>query len=81
MTKRPLGTQVTIRLEPEMADRLREVAQRTGGLYTVMLREWIEQRLVRETTPVVSQPPDIQVAGQGGYPQIQVTGAGRLVRD
>lgn len=79
MTKRPLGTQVTIRLEPEMADRLREVAQRTGGLYTVMLREWIEERLIRETTPVVPQAPDIQVARTGGTPPMQVTGAGRLI--
>ena len=78
MSGRPLGTQVTIRLEPEMADRLREVARRTGGLYTRMLREWIEERLIQETTPLVSQPPDIQIAGTGGTPPIQVTGSGRL---
>ena len=75
----PLGTQVTIRLEPEMADRLREVARRRNCGYTSMLREWIEDRLLREMQPVVPQPPDIQFAGQAGWPQMRVTGAGRLI--
>lgn len=77
--RRPLGTQVTIRLEPEMADRLREVAQRTGGRYTRMLRQWIEERLMRETAISVPRPPDIQVAGYGGTDPMQVSGPGRLI--
>jgi hypothetical protein len=77
--RKPLGTQVTIRLEPGMADRLREVARRRDCGYTSMIREWVEERLLAETSPTVPHPPEIQVAGHGGTDPIQVTGAGRLV--
>jgi hypothetical protein len=76
--KLPLGVHVTIRLEPDMANRLREVARRHGCGYTSMIREWVEERLLRETSPLVPQPPDIHVAGEGGTEPVQVTGAGRL---
>lgn len=44
----PLGAQVTIRLAPDQASRLRRVAEREGVGYTRLLREWIGQRLEAE---------------------------------
>ena len=46
--KRTLGSQVTIRLEPELASRLREVARRERVGYTSLLRAWIEERVRAE---------------------------------
>lgn len=46
--KRTLGSQVTIRLDPEMAGRLREVARRERTGYTSLLRTWIEDRVRAE---------------------------------
>jgi hypothetical protein len=73
-----LGTQVTIRLEPDAAERLREVASCTRLGYTTMLRQWVQQRLLRETCPAAPPAPVIQTAGVAGWPQVQMTGAGRL---
>jgi hypothetical protein len=75
-----LGTQVTIRLEPAVAEQLRQVARRMGEQYTALLRGWIVERLHIETSRSIPQPPDIQVAGSTPPPRIQITGAGRLVR-
>jgi hypothetical protein len=43
--KRVLGTSVTIRLEPELAEQLRRLAATQGVGYTSMIRGWIEDRL------------------------------------
>jgi predicted DNA-binding ribbon-helix-helix protein len=69
-----LGTQVTIRLEPEMADRLREIASRRRCGYTTLLRGFLEERLLREADLLVSKSPDIQVAGVAStFPPIQMS--------
>lgn len=71
-----LGAQVTIRLGPEMADRLREVAFQKGEGYTVLMRRWIEDRLRAETIPPPQPTPQIQVAGHTTPATIQVSGPG-----
>lgn len=43
-----LGAQVTIRLAPEDATRLRRIAEEAGTGYTALLRQWIEERLEAE---------------------------------
>jgi predicted transcriptional regulator len=79
--RRRLGTQVTIRLEPDDAERLRKLARHHDTNYTSMLRVWIEQRLWAEVAALARRPVEIdaQPAGHGGYLPIQVSGAGRLV--
>jgi predicted DNA-binding ribbon-helix-helix protein len=69
-----LGTQVTIRLEPEMADRLREIASRRRCGYTTLLRGWVEERLLVEAGLPVRSPLNIQVAGVAStFPPIQTS--------
>ena len=60
-----LGTQVTIRLDPAMAEQLRRVAKDRNVGYTSLLRAWIEERLSREMALI--QPEQLQVgyAGEG----------------
>jgi predicted transcriptional regulator len=63
-TKRsPLGAQVTIRLAPDQASRLRRVAEREGVGYTSLLREWIGQRLEAEDW-VLAQRSKAEWAGE-----------------
>jgi predicted DNA binding CopG/RHH family protein len=58
-----LGTQVTIRLEPAIAEQLRRIASDRGVNYTALLRAWIEERLNRENTLV--QPEQLQISYAG----------------
>jgi lysophospholipase L1-like esterase len=58
-----LGTQVTIRLEPAIAEQLRRIASDRGVNYTALLRAWIEERLNREITLV--QPEQLQISYAG----------------
>ena len=58
-----LGTQVTIRLEPAIAEQLRQIASDRGVNYTALLRTWIEERLSAETALV--QPERLQIAYAG----------------
>jgi predicted transcriptional regulator len=68
-----LGTQVTIRLEPEMADRLREIASRRRCGYTTLLRGWVEERLLQEAGLQARPSWDVQVAGAAStFPKVQV---------
>lgn len=59
----PLGAQVTIRLAPDQASRLRRVAEREGVGYTSLLREWIGQRLEAEDR-VLAQRSKAEWAGE-----------------
>lgn len=43
--RRTLGAQITIRLEPKFAERLRAVAEARGVGYTTLVRELLEQQL------------------------------------
>jgi hypothetical protein len=58
-----LGTQVTIRLEPAIAEQLRRIANDRGVNYTALLRRWIEDRLSTEIALV--QPEQLQMAYAG----------------
>jgi hypothetical protein len=58
-----LGTQVTIRLDPALAEQLRRVARDRNTGYTSLLRSWIEERLSREMA--LMQPEQIQFAYAG----------------
>jgi predicted DNA binding CopG/RHH family protein len=60
-----LGTQVTIRLEPAIAEQLRQIASDRGVNYTALLRSWIEERLSRESA--LPEPEQLQItyAGEG----------------
>jgi predicted DNA binding CopG/RHH family protein len=58
-----LGTQVTIRLEPAIAEQLRQIASDRGINYTALLRTWIEERLSREIALI--QPEQLQIAYAG----------------
>ena len=78
--RRRLGAQVTIRLDADDAERLRQLASRYDCNYTSMIRVWIAERLRTETAKPATPPPlDLQPAGQGGWPPTQVTGTGRLI--
>jgi hypothetical protein len=58
-----LGTQVTIRLEPAIAEQLRRIAGDRGVNYTALLRSWIEQRLSREIA--LPEPEQLQITYGG----------------
>jgi len=47
-----LGAQVTLRLNPDYAEKLRRIAGVRGVGYTSLLREWVEQRIRREEVGV-----------------------------
>jgi predicted transcriptional regulator len=59
-----LGTQVTIRLDPAIAEQLRRLAGDLGVNYTTLLRSWIEERLSRETARLESQQLQMAYAGE-----------------
>lgn len=50
-----LGAQVTIRLAPDQASRLRRIAELHGVGYTSLLREWIGDRLEAEDWALVQR--------------------------
>jgi hypothetical protein len=59
-----LGTQVTIRLEPAMAEHLRRIASDRGVNYTTLLRSWIAERLGREIAVIQSERLQRSYAGE-----------------
>jgi predicted transcriptional regulator len=59
-----LGTQVTIRLDPAVAEQLRRLAGDRGVNYTALLRSWIEERLSREMALIQSQQLQVAYAGE-----------------
>ncbi|HEV8653507.1 MAG TPA: hypothetical protein VG276_29945 [Actinomycetes bacterium] len=63
--RRTLGTQVTIRLDPAMAEQLRQVARDRGVGYTSLLRTWIEERLNGEIALIQSEQSQYVYAGEG----------------
>lgn len=60
-----LGTQVTIRLDPAIAEQLRRIASERGVNYTALLRNWIEERLSREIALIRPERLQIAYAGEG----------------
>jgi predicted DNA binding CopG/RHH family protein len=64
--RKTLGTQVTIRLDEELAEQLRQIARQRGLGYTSLLRSWVEERLNAETSTVRASRPQITVAGDSG---------------
>ena len=78
--RRTLGTQVTIRLDDESAERLRQIARHQGVGYTSLLRKWVEERLKAETVTVRASRPQITMAGHSGTRSLfQLTGSARIV--
>jgi predicted DNA-binding ribbon-helix-helix protein len=79
---------VTIRLEPELANELRRIAERRGVRYTALVRQWLEERLREEGAMAVSAPHvEIAVAGftestavsKSQTVTVRLGGPGRLV--
>jgi predicted transcriptional regulator len=62
-----LNTQVTLRIDEGLANRLRELAEERGVPYTSLLREWIEARYDLEVSPA-SVHFQVEVAGEGETP-------------
>jgi predicted transcriptional regulator len=63
--RRTLGTQVTIRLDPAVAEQLRQIATDRGAGYTSLLRTWIEERLSAEIALIRAEQLQISYAGEG----------------
>jgi predicted DNA binding CopG/RHH family protein len=59
-----LGTQVTIRLDPAVAEQLRQVARDRGINYTALLRTWIEERLSGEMALIRPEQLQFSYAGE-----------------
>jgi predicted transcriptional regulator len=59
-----LGTQVTIRLDPATAEKLREVASDRSVGYTSLLRGWIEERLNAEIDRILADQIQMTPAGE-----------------
>jgi predicted DNA binding CopG/RHH family protein len=69
-----LGAQVTIRLEPALAEQLRQIAGDRGVNYTALLRTWIKERL---SAAIVRPEFQMTWAGCASTGQrLQVTGEG-----
>lgn len=78
----PLATQVSVRLEPDDARRLRRVAHALGLGYTSLLRQWIQQRLRAEEGLLHSfnyEHGGYSVARSGA--DVQVTSRDYTIRD
>jgi hypothetical protein len=74
-----LGTQVTIRLDPALAEQLRQMARDRDVAYTSLLRTWIEERLSREIALVERAHPQIGYAGGSIEPgAVHASGEGEV---
>lgn len=83
--RRRLGAQVTIRLDPELAERLRAIATRERVGYTSLLRRWIEERVRAEESDVVAHFvfPTVTMSGAAHLWSkpiaVELSGHGRLI--
>ncbi len=78
--RKTLGTQVTIRLDEESAERLRQIARHRGMGYTSLLRRWVEERLNAEISTVRTSRPQITLAGHSGASNaFQLSGPARVI--
>jgi predicted DNA binding CopG/RHH family protein len=68
-----LGAQVTIRLEPELAEELRRIAEQRGLRYTALVRQWLEERL-REESAMSLPAPQIEIAVAGFTDSTTISG-------
>ncbi len=65
---RTLGASITIRLDPELAERLRAIARRRGLGYTSLARQMLEERIRQHeggTAPSTRFVLDVQVSPSG----------------
>ena len=62
-----LTSQVTLRLDQDLADRLRDLADKRGMKYTSLLRHWIETMYDAEVAPVIVKV-QLEEGGQSGEP-------------
>jgi len=63
---RKLGAQITIRLEPEVAERLREMADERGVGYTSLARELLEDAVVSAAPAEILVASTLHVMARGG---------------
>jgi len=63
---RKLGAQITIRLEPEVAERLREMADERGVGYTSLARELLEDAVVSAAPAEILVGSTLHVMACGG---------------
>jgi len=63
---RKLGAQITIRLEPEVAERLREMADERGVGYTSLARELLEDAVVSAAPAEILVGSTLHVMARGG---------------
>lgn len=65
---RTLGTSITIRLDPALAERLRAIARRRGVGYTSLARQMLEERINQyegSSAPSARFVLDVQVSPSG----------------
>ncbi|MGH8906333.1 MAG: ribbon-helix-helix protein, CopG family [Egibacteraceae bacterium] len=65
---RTLGTSITIRLDPDLAERLRAIARRLGVGYTSLARQMLEERISQReggAAPSARFVLDVQVSPSG----------------
>jgi Ribbon-helix-helix domain len=69
VSPRTLGTSITIRLDPGLAERLRAIARRLGIGYTSLARQMLEERINQYeggVGPSARFVLDVQVSPSGG---------------
>ena len=65
---RRLGASITIRLDPDLAERLRAIARRLGVGYTSLARQMLKERITQYeggTAPSTRFVLDVQVSPSG----------------
>ncbi len=65
---RRLGASITVRLDPDLADRLRTIARRLGVGYTSLARQMLEERIHQHeggSAPNTRFVLDVQVSPSG----------------
>gem|GEM_PF-6065542 len=80
--KKRLGAQVTVRLDPDDAERLRRIAAAKRVGYTSLVRAWIIERLAIEDMRISMSPPRVQYAAtvvSGGSTTLTTTGLRNIV--
>ena len=54
MDARPPKKQISLRLDPDVIDKLKAIATRKGVGYQTLIRIWVMERLIRESSSAIS---------------------------
>jgi len=82
LTRKTLGAQVTLRLDPDRADLVRQIAARRQVGYTSLIRMWVDERIEQEGA--TRRPlPELSWAGhvefEADTDSVRMSGDGRLL--